>query len=86
MKYPFVIISISVSSGTDSEWQNLHSFVVTTEFSSPIDFNHSSYSSVYDESLSRVMNNKFFKICSWYDNEWGFSNRMLDVAKILARN
>ena len=51
-----------------------------------IDFNHSSYSSVYDESLSRVMNNKFFKICSWYDNEWGFSNRMLDVAKILARN
>ena len=51
-----------------------------------IDFNHSSFSSVYDESLSRVMNNKFFKICSWYDNEWGFSNRMLDVAKILARN
>tara|TARA_B100001564_G_C20647809_1_gene675273 strand:- start:212 stop:1222 length:1011 start_codon:yes stop_codon:yes gene_type:complete len=51
-----------------------------------IDFNHSSYSSVYDESLSRVMNNKFFKICSWYDNEWGFSNRMLDVAKILASN
>ncbi|MBT3697689.1 MAG: type I glyceraldehyde-3-phosphate dehydrogenase [Gammaproteobacteria bacterium] len=51
-----------------------------------IDFNHSSYSSVYDESLSRVMNNKFFKICSWYDNEWGFSNRMLDVAKILANN
>ena len=51
-----------------------------------IDFNHSSFSSVYDESLSRVMNNKFFKICSWYDNEWGLSNRMLDVAKILARN
>ena len=51
-----------------------------------IDFNHSSFSSVYDESLSRVMNNKFFKICSWYDNEWGFSNRMLDVAKILASN
>jgi len=49
-----------------------------------IDFNHSAYSSVYDESLSRVMDNKFFKICSWYDNEWGFSNRMLDVAKILA--
>ena len=49
-----------------------------------IDFNHSAYSSVYDESLSRVMDDKFFKICSWYDNEWGFSNRMLDVAKILA--
>jgi len=51
-----------------------------------IDFNHSSYSSVYDESLTRMMDNKFFKICAWYDNEWGFSNRMLDVAKVLADN
>ena len=49
-----------------------------------IDFNHSSYSSVYDESLTRIMNDKFFKICAWYDNEWGFSNRMLDVVKVLA--
>jgi len=51
-----------------------------------IDFNHSSYSSVYDESLTRMMDDKFFKICAWYDNEWGFSNRMLDVAKVLANN
>ena len=50
-----------------------------------IDFNHSSYSSVYDESLTRMMNNNFFKICSWYDNEWGFSNRMLDVTNILLK-
>tara|TARA_Y100000768_G_scaffold191094_1_gene143223 strand:- start:842 stop:1849 length:1008 start_codon:yes stop_codon:yes gene_type:complete len=48
-----------------------------------IDFNHSSFSSVYDESLTRMMNDKFFKICSWYDNEWGFSNRMLDVTSTL---
>ena len=50
-----------------------------------IDFNHSSYSSVYDESLTRMMNDKFFKICSWYDNEWGFSNRMLDVTSTLLK-
>ena len=50
-----------------------------------IDFNHSSYSSVYDESLTRMMNNNFFKICSWYDNEWGFSNRMLDVTNTLLK-
>ena len=49
-----------------------------------IDFNHSSFSSVYEESLTRMMDDKFFKICSWYDNEWGFSNRMLDVSKVLA--
>tara|TARA_B100001564_G_scaffold359436_1_gene381219 strand:- start:1751 stop:2761 length:1011 start_codon:yes stop_codon:yes gene_type:complete len=44
-----------------------------------VDFNHSSYSSVFDESLTRVSDDKLYKICAWYDNEWGFSNRMLDV-------
>lgn len=44
-----------------------------------VDFNHSSYSSVFDESLTRVSDGKLYKICAWYDNEWGFSNRMLDV-------
>jgi len=44
-----------------------------------IDFNHTSYSSVFDESLTRASDDKLYKICAWYDNEWGFSNRMLDV-------
>ena len=44
-----------------------------------IDFNHSSFSSVFDESLTRASDDKLYKICAWYDNEWGFSNRMLDV-------
>jgi len=44
-----------------------------------VDFNHSSFSSVYDESLTRASEDKLYKICAWYDNEWGFSNRMLDV-------
>ena len=44
-----------------------------------VDFNHSSYSSVFDESLTRESEGKLYKICAWYDNEWGFSNRMLDV-------
>ena len=47
---------------------------------------NSSFSSVYDESLTRMMDENFFKICSWYDNEWGFSNRMLDVTKSLMNN
>ena len=50
-----------------------------------IDFNHSPFSSIYDESLTRMMDDKFFKICSWYDNEWGFSNRMLDVTNTLLK-
>ncbi len=45
-----------------------------------IDFNHDPHSSTYDAGLTKVMEGTFVKVCSWYDNEWGFSNRMLDTA------
>jgi glyceraldehyde 3-phosphate dehydrogenase len=45
-----------------------------------IDFNHTVYSSIFDATLTKVINGNQVKVCSWYDNEWGFSNRMLDVA------
>ena len=45
-----------------------------------IDFNHTVYSSIFDSTLTKVINGNQVKVCSWYDNEWGFSNRMLDVA------
>ena len=44
-----------------------------------IDFNHNALSSVYDATQTRVMGGSFVKVLSWYDNEWGFSNRMLDM-------
>ena len=44
-----------------------------------IDFNHDPRSSVYESSLTRVVGGRLVKVCSWYDNEWGFSNRMLDT-------
>ena len=44
-----------------------------------IDFNHDPHSSVYDSTLTQVMEGTLVKVCSWYDNEWGFSNRMLDM-------
>lgn len=43
------------------------------------DFNHCPASSTYDAAMTRVVNGKTVKVCSWYDNEWGFSNRMLDT-------
>lgn len=48
-----------------------------------IDFNHDSRSSVYDSTLTKVMGGTLVKVCSWYDNEWGFSNRMLDISLAL---
>ena len=47
-----------------------------------IDFNHNSNSSTFDSSLTRVVNGNLVRVASWYDNEWGFSCRMLDVAKL----
>lgn len=49
-----------------------------------IDFNHDPASSTYDATLTKVMGGNLVKVCSWYDNEWGFSNRMLDTALVMA--
>jgi glyceraldehyde 3-phosphate dehydrogenase len=48
------------------------------------DFNHNPASSLYDSSLTKVIEGKLVKVCSWYDNEWGFSNRMLDTTLAFA--
>lgn len=48
-----------------------------------IDFNHDPASSTYDAGLTKVMEGTLVKVCSWYDNEWGFSNRMLDTTLAL---
>ncbi len=47
------------------------------------DFNHHPASSIFDANQTRVLG-KQVKVMSWYDNEWGFSNRMLDVARLMA--
>lgn len=44
-----------------------------------MDFNHNPASSIYEASLTKVMDGNLVKVLSWYDNEWGFSNRMLDT-------
>ena len=45
-----------------------------------IDFNHNPASAIYDSTLTKVMQGSFVKVIAWYDNEWGFSQRMLDTA------
>jgi glyceraldehyde 3-phosphate dehydrogenase len=50
-----------------------------------IDFNHDPRSSIFDAGLTRVMEGNMVKVLSWYDNEWGFSCRMLDTAIALMK-
>jgi len=50
-----------------------------------IDFNHDPRSSIFDASLTKVSGSRLVKVLSWYDNEWGFSNRMLDTAVALSK-
>jgi glyceraldehyde 3-phosphate dehydrogenase len=48
-----------------------------------MDFNHTTVSSTYDAGLTKVIDGKLVKVLAWYDNEWGFSNRMLDTTVAL---
>ena len=47
------------------------------------DFNHDPHSSIVDLSLTKVVDSKMAKVSAWYDNEWGFANRMCDLAVYL---
>ena len=61
--------------------------VVNDEPLVSIDFNHNPASSIFESSQTKVINGTMVKVLSWYDNEWGFSNRMLDttIAMVKAR-
>jgi len=54
---------------------------ITSEKLVSIDFNHNSASAIVDSSLTNVVGKNMGKISAWYDNEWGFSNRMCDIAE-----
>ena len=56
---------------------------ITKEKLVSVDFNHNSSSSIVDASLTNVVGKNMGKISAWYDNEWGFSNRMCDIAEYL---
>tara|TARA_B100000963_G_C22627585_1_gene673195 strand:+ start:1499 stop:2506 length:1008 start_codon:yes stop_codon:yes gene_type:complete len=58
---------------------------VATEKLVSIDFNHNDASAIIDASLTNVIGSKMGKISAWYDNEWGFSNRMCDIARFVSK-
>ena len=50
-----------------------------------VDFNHQAASSTVDLAATKVLEGKLVRVASWYDNEWGFSNRMCDTAALMGR-
>jgi glyceraldehyde 3-phosphate dehydrogenase len=50
-----------------------------------IDFNHDPHSAIFDATLTKVIDGTLVKVCAWYDNEWGFSNRMIDTTLAWSR-
>ncbi|MFY9402541.1 MAG: type I glyceraldehyde-3-phosphate dehydrogenase, partial [Candidatus Omnitrophota bacterium] len=50
-----------------------------------IDFNHCRLSSVVDAKSTKVIQDDFVKVLSWYDNEWGYSNRVVDLCEYIIR-
>lgn len=65
---------------SQNQLKGIMSYVVEPLVS--IDFNHNKFSSNFDATQTKVLANNFVKVCSWYDNEWAFSVRMLDMAKL----
>ena len=66
--------------------QNKKILEITNEKLVSIDFNHNSASSIVDASLTKLVGKNMGKISAWYDNEWGFSNRMCDIIEYIHQN
>jgi glyceraldehyde 3-phosphate dehydrogenase len=66
-----------------SKKQKIKVLETTKEKLVSIDFNHNPASSIVDTTLTNVVGKNMGKISAWYDNEWGFSNRMCDIAEYL---
>ena len=77
-------INEAIKIASENELKNILSFNDKKLVSS--DFNHNPSSSIFHSDQTKVMNKKFVRILSWYDNEWGFSNRMCDIVEYIHQN
>ncbi|AFX99622.1 glyceraldehyde-3-phosphate dehydrogenase, type I [Candidatus Endolissoclinum faulkneri L2] len=76
-------ISMAISEAANSSLRGI--IGINSEPLVSADFNHNSHSSIFDLGQTKVIESKMVRVLSWYDNEWGFSNRMLDTAAVLAK-
>jgi glyceraldehyde 3-phosphate dehydrogenase len=75
-------VNAAVKQAADTDLKGILEYSTEPLVSS--DFNHNPASSVFDATITKVSDGTLVKVYSWYDNEWGFSNRMLDVAVAFA--
>ncbi|AHA27407.1 type I glyceraldehyde-3-phosphate dehydrogenase [Candidatus Liberibacter americanus] len=76
-------INNAIKSYSDNELSNILGYVDLPLVS--VDFNHNPCSSIFAADQTKVVSSNMVRILSWYDNEWGFSNRMLDTASIMGK-
>ena len=74
---------VEVGIKNPSNNQNKNIIQIVNEPMLSVDYNHNPHSSILDAQETKVISNSFCRILSWYDNEWGFSNRLIDVTKEL---
>jgi glyceraldehyde 3-phosphate dehydrogenase len=76
-------VNAAIKAAADGQLKGILGYTNTPNVS--IDFNHDSHSSVFHMDQTKVMDGTFVRILSWYDNEWGFSNRMSDTAVAMGK-
>jgi glyceraldehyde 3-phosphate dehydrogenase len=76
-------INDSIRRAAEQELKGILGF--TTQPNVSIDFNHDPHSSVFHLDQTKVLDGTLVRVMAWYDNEWGFSNRMADTAVAMAK-
>ena len=76
-------INAAIKRASEQQFKGILSY--TTQPNVSIDFNHDPHSSVFHMDQTKVMDGTFVRVMSWYDNEWGFSNRMADTAVAMGK-
>jgi len=76
-------VNAAIRAAVDGPMQGILGYTDRANVSS--DFDHDPHSSVFHMDQTKVMEGRFCRILSWYDNEWGFSNRMADTAVAMGK-
>ena len=84
-RHPVSVASVNALLAAAARGPLARLIAYSEEAHASIDFNHDAHSSTIDSLETAVIDGKLVRVLSWYDNEWGFSNRMIDTAGVIAK-